>query len=88
MGFLAKTIPLLTITLKWLYLTPSNLVAFCFYLLDTFWQNFSKIDSPREGGGGGGVAAVVFERGCLEKLSICKKFFVLLQNYENAYLGV
>ena len=52
MGFLAKTIPLLTITLKWLYLTPSNLVAFCFYLLDTFWQNFSKIDSP---GGGGGL---------------------------------
>ena len=63
-GFLAKTITLLTITLKWLYLTPQNLVTFCFYLLDTFWQNFSKIDSPR------GVAAVVFERRCLEKLNI------------------
>ena len=43
---LAKTSTLLTITLKWLYLTPQNLVTFCFYLLDTSWQNFSKIDSP------------------------------------------
>ena len=42
----------------------SKLGHFLFYLLDTFWQNFSKIDSPR------GVAAVVFERRCLEKLNI------------------
>ena len=25
---------------------PPNWVTFCFYLLNTFWQNFSKIDSP------------------------------------------
>ena len=43
-GLLARTIRLLTITLQRLYLAPSNLVTFCFYLLDTFWQNFSKID--------------------------------------------
>ena len=43
---LAKTISLLTITLKWFYLAPPNLVTFCFCPLDTFWQNFSKIDSP------------------------------------------
>ena len=47
-GFLARTIRLLTITLKWLCLAPPNLVTFSFYLLDTFWQNFSKIDSPGE----------------------------------------
>ena len=45
-GGLARTIRLLTTTLKWLYLAPLNLVTFCFYLLDTFWQNFSEIDSP------------------------------------------
>ena len=44
--FLAQTIRLLTTTLKQLYLAPPNLVTFCFYLLDTFWQNFSEIDSP------------------------------------------
>ena len=33
-GFLAHTIRLLTITLKRLYLALSNLVRFCFYLLD------------------------------------------------------
>ena len=42
----ARSIRLLTITLKRLYLAPPNLVTFSFYLLDTFWQNFSKIDSP------------------------------------------
>ena len=63
-GGLAWTIRLLTITLKRLYLAPPNLVNFSFYLLDTFWQNFSKIDSP------GGVAAVVFEMRHLEKLNI------------------
>ena len=51
-GFLARTIRLLTIALKPLYLAPPNLVLFCCYLLDTFWQNSSKIDSP---GGGGGL---------------------------------
>ena len=61
---MARTITLLTITPKQLYLSPPNLVTFCFYLLDTFWQNFSKIDSP------GGVAAVVFEMRRLEKLNI------------------
>ena len=45
-GFLAQTIRLLTITLKQLYLSPLNLVTFSFDLLDTFWQNFSKIESP------------------------------------------
>ena len=45
-GFLAQIIRLLTVTLKRLYLAPPNLVTFCFYLLATFWQNFSKIDSP------------------------------------------
>ena len=45
-GFLARTIRLSTTTLKRLYPAPPNLVTFCFYLLDTFWQNFSKIDSP------------------------------------------
>ena len=45
-GFLARTIRLLTITLNPLYLAPPNLVTFSFYLLDTFWQNFGKIDSP------------------------------------------
>ena len=45
-GFLAWTIRLSTTILKRLYLVPPNLVTFCFYLLDTFWQNFSKIDSP------------------------------------------
>ena len=45
-GFLARTIRLSTTTLKRLYLAPPNLVTFCFYLLDTLWQNFSKIDLP------------------------------------------
>ena len=45
-GFLARTIRLLTITLRRLYLAPENLATFSFYLLDTFWQNFIKIDSP------------------------------------------
>ena len=44
-GFLAQTIKL-TKTLKWLYLAPPDLGPFCFYLLGTFWQNFSKIDLP------------------------------------------
>ena len=43
-GFLARTIRLLTITLKRLYQAPPNLVTFCFHLLNRFWQNFSKID--------------------------------------------
>ena len=63
-GFLARIIRLSTTTLKWLYLAPPNFVTFCFYLLDTFWQNFSEIDSP------GVVAAVVFEMRRLEKLKI------------------
>ena len=45
-GFLARTIRLSATTLKRLYLAPPNLVTFCFYLLDTLWQNFSKIDLP------------------------------------------
>ena len=45
-GFLARTIKLLTITLKRLFLAPPDLATFSFYLLDTFWQNFSKVDSP------------------------------------------
>ena len=44
--FLALTIRLSTTTLKRFYLAPPNLVTFCFYLLDTFWQNFSKINLP------------------------------------------
>ena len=76
-GYLAKTITLPTITVNWLYLTPPNLVAFCFYLLDTFWQNFGKIDSP-----GGGVAAVVFERRCLEKLNIYTNFLFCFKTME------
>ena len=64
MGFLARTIRLSTTTLKRLYLEPPKLVTFCFYLLDTFWQNFSEIDSPGE------VAAVLSEMRPLEKLSI------------------
>ena len=46
-GAFGQTIRLLAITLKRLYLAPPSLVTFSFYLLDTFWQNFSKIDSPR-----------------------------------------
>ena len=45
---LACSIGLLTITLKRLYLAPPNLESFSFYPSDTFWQNFSKIDSPGE----------------------------------------
>ena len=45
-GFLVRTIRLLTITLKRFYLAPLNFVTFSFYLLDTFWQNFNKIDCP------------------------------------------
>ena len=41
-------------------------MTFRFYLLDTFWQDFSKIDSLV----GGGVAAVVFKMRRLEKLNI------------------
>ena len=67
-GFLARSIMLLTITLNRLYLAPPNLVTFCSYLLDTFWQNFSKIDSP------GGAAAVVFEMRRLKKLNIIMNF--------------
>ena len=55
-------IGLLTITLKRLYLDPQNLVTLCFYLLDTFWQSFSKIDSPEE-------LLQLFLK-CLEKLNI------------------
>ena len=43
MGFLARTIRLLNITLKRLNLVPPSLVTFSFYLSDTFWRNFSKI---------------------------------------------
>ena len=43
-GFLARTVRLSSTTLKRLYLAPPNLVTFCFYLLETFWQNFSNID--------------------------------------------
>ena len=46
MDFLARTIRLLSITLKRLYLAPPNLVTCSFYLLDTIQQNFSKINSP------------------------------------------
>ena len=67
-GFLSWTIRLLTITLQRLYLAPPNLVTSCFYLSDTFWNSFSKIDSPR------GVAAVVFEMRRLEKFNI--QFFL------------
>ena len=56
-GFLARTIRLSTTTLKLLYLAHLNLVTFCFYLLDTFWQNFSEIDLPGGGGGGGGCCS-------------------------------
>ena len=45
-GLLARTIRLLTITLKQLNLAPPNLVTFTFYLLVTFWQNFNKINLP------------------------------------------
>ena len=58
-------------------------MTFCFYLLDTFWQNFSEIDSP----GGGGVAAVVSEMRRLEK-SEHTKFLVSLQSHENAEGGI
>ena len=60
---MARPIRLLTRTLKRLYLAPPNLVTFSFWLLDTFWQNFSKIGSP-------GGAAVVFEMRHLENLNI------------------
>ena len=70
-GLFARTIRLSTTTLKRLYLAPPNLVTFCFYLLDTFWQNFSKIDSP------GGVAAVVFEMRRQEKLNLRNFCFCL-----------
>ena len=43
---MAQTIRSLTITLTWLNLAPPNLVTSSFYLLGTFWQNFSKISSP------------------------------------------
>ena len=62
-GFLARTIRSLTITLKRLYLAPPNLVTFCFYLLDTFWQILAKSIHQ-------GVAAVVFEMRRLKNLSI------------------
>ena len=42
----------------------SKLAHFLFLSIGHIWQNFSKIDSPR------GVAAVVFERRCLETLNI------------------
>ena len=45
-------------------LAPPNLVTFCFYLLDTFWQNFSKNRFAR------GFAAVVFVMRHLEKLNL------------------
>ena len=70
---MARTIRLSTTTPKRHYLAVPNLVTFCFYLLDTFWQNFSEIDHG--GGGGGGVAAVGFEMRRLEKLSIRSFFF-------------
>ena len=54
-------------------------MTFCFYLLYTFRQNFSKIDSP------GKVAAVVFEMRCLEKLNI--RIFVSLQSHGNTEGG-
>ena len=65
-GLLVRTIRLWTITLKRLYLAPLGLATFSLYLLDTFWQNFSKINLP----GGGRVAAFVFEMRRLEKLNI------------------
>ena len=54
---------IIAITLKRLYLASPNLATFSFYLLDTFRQNFRKIDSP-------GFPAVVFEMRRLEKLNI------------------
>ena len=79
-GFLAKTITLLTITLKWLYLTPLNLLAFCFYLLDTFWQNFNKSDSP--GGGGGGLLLLFLKGDVSKNLSIHTNFLFSFKTME------
>ena len=41
---------------KTVILQALNLVTFSFYLLDTFWPNFSKISLPR------GAAAIFKER--------------------------
>ena len=71
-GFLAQTIRLLTITL----LAPPNLVTFSFHLLDTFWQNFSKIDSP-------GGRCSCFWNETSRKIEHMN-FFVFLENHVNA----
>ena len=62
-GFLAKTIRLLTITLKRHYLSPPNFMTFSFHLLDTFGRVLAKSIHQ-------GVAAVVFEMRRLQKLNI------------------
>ena len=72
-GLLAGTIRLLTITLKWLYQAPPNLVTFCFYLLDTSGRILGKSIHQ-------GVAAVVFEMRRLEKLNI--RIFCFASNAE------
>ena len=64
---LAQTIRLLAMTLKRLHLAALNLVNFCFNLLDTFWQNFSKIDSA-------GDCCSCFENDTSQKLNI--RFFL------------
>ena len=45
-GFLARTIKIIDHNSKTALSSTSQLGDFCFYLLDTLWQNFSKIDSP------------------------------------------
>ena len=75
-AFLAQTIRLLTIILKRPSLAPPDLVTFCFYLSETFWQNFSKIDSPRG-------CCICFWNETSPKIEHIN-FFVLLQNHRNA----
>ena len=76
-SLVARTIRLLTITLKRLHLALPNLVTFCFFfLLDTFWQKFNKIDSPW------GLLQIFFNE--MSRKNEHMIFFVLLQNQGNA----
>ena len=45
-GFFGQDHQIIDHNSKTALLVSPNLVTFSFYLLDTFWQNFSKIDSP------------------------------------------
>ena len=83
MGGGGSTIRLLTITHKRLFLALPKMVTFSFYLLRTFWQNFSKISSS------GGDPVAVFEMRRLRHKEIFWEFYLIpgskISNHDDSF---